>query len=412
MKILLGKDALDWKTSVKQLRQASLPSAQDYLSFTIEFFNRLSQEIFKDAESNKYPDLISLAFWLRKANLLSLVKQFLSPSSSNTFFKPRGLVLHFAPSNVDTMFVYSWAISLLAGNKNILRLSTRRGYVAESLIKFCNNIFLDYPEYSSLLNGNMLLEYEHDDEITAFLSQHCEARIIWGGDNSIQNIRRIPIPAYAVEAVFANRFSLCLIKAEALIEASQVKNDFERLIEGFVNDAFWFDQQGCSSPRAVMWLGNESIILQAQNLFWPNVVKLAEKKFPELLAALSYPMQRISFLAKVAAENKGKLIGEFSGFPLRIKVKKIDADLRLQHPGLGCFYEMAVDAMEHAAQVLQPKDQTLTTFGFDHSELASLINQASGIDRIVPFGKALAFSPVWDGYNLFHTVTRFVTVEN
>ena len=39
----------------------------------------------------------------------------------------RGLLFHVAPSNVPTMFVYTYVIAILAGNANIIRLSTRRG---------------------------------------------------------------------------------------------------------------------------------------------------------------------------------------------------------------------------------------------------------------------------------------------
>jgi len=34
-----------------------------------------------------------------------------------------------------------------------------------------------------------------------------------------------------------------------------------------------------------------------------------------------------------------------------------------------------------------------------------------GIDRIVPVGQALDFSPLWDGYVLFSELTRRVTVK-
>ncbi|MFC6804089.1 acyl-CoA reductase [Deinococcus caeni] len=38
---------------------------------------------------------------------------------------PRGLVFHVPPANVDTIFIYSWLMSVLAGNRNVIRLSSR-----------------------------------------------------------------------------------------------------------------------------------------------------------------------------------------------------------------------------------------------------------------------------------------------
>jgi hypothetical protein len=34
-----------------------------------------------------------------------------------------------------------------------------------------------------------------------------------------------------------------------------------------------------------------------------------------------------------------------------------------------------------------------------------------GVDRIVPFGSALTFSAIWDGYDLLAEFSRLVTVQ-
>ena len=45
---------------------------------------------------------------------------------------PRGLVFHVPPANVDTIFVYSWALSALAGNPNVVRISSRSAGAADA----------------------------------------------------------------------------------------------------------------------------------------------------------------------------------------------------------------------------------------------------------------------------------------
>ena len=45
---------------------------------------------------------------------------------------PRGLVFHVPPANVDTIFVYSWALSALAGNSNVVRISSRSAGAADA----------------------------------------------------------------------------------------------------------------------------------------------------------------------------------------------------------------------------------------------------------------------------------------
>ena len=44
-------------------------------SLTIDFLDTLSKEILKNESTKKYSDLISLAFWIRKKNLLLLKKK-------------------------------------------------------------------------------------------------------------------------------------------------------------------------------------------------------------------------------------------------------------------------------------------------------------------------------------------------
>ncbi len=51
---------------------------------------------------------------------------------------PRGNVFHVPPANVDTIFVYSWALSALAGNHNVVRISERSAAAAETILDALN----------------------------------------------------------------------------------------------------------------------------------------------------------------------------------------------------------------------------------------------------------------------------------
>ena len=62
------------------------------------------------------------AFWTRRAALLKLARSFAARVPENTLARPRGLVFHLPPQNVETVFLYSWALAYLAGNANIVRL--------------------------------------------------------------------------------------------------------------------------------------------------------------------------------------------------------------------------------------------------------------------------------------------------
>ena len=87
---------------------------------------------------------------------------------------PAGLVLHITPANVDTMFMLSWGLSFLAGNANIVRLTTRLSPLMEDLLG-CLDTVLQLR--SSAARGNFFVSYEHDDVLTERLSMACDQRI-------------------------------------------------------------------------------------------------------------------------------------------------------------------------------------------------------------------------------------------
>ena len=90
----------------------------------LNFIQELSKSILNEKSLKRSPQMCALGFWLRKGNINSIIKNsFLN--SKNLFLKPKGLVFHVTPSNVDTIFIYSWIISLLCGNKNIIRISSK-----------------------------------------------------------------------------------------------------------------------------------------------------------------------------------------------------------------------------------------------------------------------------------------------
>jgi len=65
------------------------------------------------------------------------------------------------------------------------------------------------------------------------------------------------------------------------------------------------------------------------------------------------------------------------------------------------------------ADILTSKDQTLCYFGFNRDDLTQLarILPTRSIDRMVPVGRALAFSHVWDGVDLLHAFSRRVDIN-
>src|SRR5262249_10621559 len=115
------------------LADRSTPSLGPFCDDAIGFCARLSEALFRDRSRARHPQLVALAFALRPAELERLRRAFAALETDDSFLVPRGVAFHVPPANVDTVFVYSWMFSFLAGNRNIIRLPGGRTEAMEIL---------------------------------------------------------------------------------------------------------------------------------------------------------------------------------------------------------------------------------------------------------------------------------------
>jgi hypothetical protein len=379
---------------------------------TLAFIDALSSSLLRNPDVREYPELVALGFWMRKANLAQLHKQF-KASTEQQLFQPRGTVFHIAPANVDSIFIYSWLLSMMCGNKNILRLSSRSTPQLDRLIQLLRDL-LSEAEWRPIAQRVLLVRYEHNAAISKYFSSLCDVRVIWGGDATVFNIRQLPLPPTATEIAFANKFSFSLIHAEgwnAVKEAEQLK-----VAEQFFNDAYWFGQMACSSPRLIVWLGEETSVTNAKPHFWNLVSEVIARKTSDLMAVDFVNKRVASDLIAIRFPNCSIEKSTHNNvvrihLPINEVKPLIAADL---HCGSGLFYETHIETLEQLKPILSRKIQTVAYTGFENSNPLTdwlRTSQLAGIDRIVPFGKALEFSPIWDGYDLLRVFLRQIFVQ-
>ena len=97
-------------------------SGQPFAPARLETLARLSAALLADPMLRQDPATVSVAYWLRKANLARLAEEHAQRAATETdvLRVPVGRVLHLAPSNVDTLFLYSWALAYLCGNASVV----------------------------------------------------------------------------------------------------------------------------------------------------------------------------------------------------------------------------------------------------------------------------------------------------
>ncbi|NQS99470.1 MAG: hypothetical protein HQ595_00170, partial [Candidatus Omnitrophica bacterium] len=272
LRILLPKNTNStWHQLVKQLSLTKPMKPFDNLSLAFV------QKVSKVINANKAaigPELRQLARWTSKAHLKKIYQDY-ERKRLNRIFLPRGVVLHFTPANVDSLFIYSWFVSLLMGNSNIIRLSQNENPQIKLIIDLLNPI-LKQKYFRPIRERNLILSYGHQQEITKELSHCCNVRVIWGGDETVRRIRTIPLPPRATELVFADRFSLAAVKASTVLAAA--KPEISRLVKNIYYDTLYFTQKACFSPKLLFWIGPRRKIKSAKERFWPAMEKLAALK--------------------------------------------------------------------------------------------------------------------------------------
>lgn len=369
----------------------------------LEFVATLSQGLMADAEAKEYGDIVAFAFWCRKANLAKLKREFDEPRVRLGV----GTVFHITPSNVPVNFAFSYVFALLAGNASLVRVPTK-DFAQVRIITRVLNALLAEQCFALIADMTVMVRYEQDDLLTSLFSGQCNARLIWGGDQAIANIRKFRIPERAIEVVFADRFSFCVINASALLAIDTAA--LSRLAGGFYNDTFLMDQNACSSPHLVVWLGAGRTVAEAKARFWGALQAITTDKY-ELQAVNA--VDKYVLLCRNAAALEGMLNFERHGnFLYRVDLETLPENIDSLRGNCGYFFEYDSPSLEDIAHIVNAKYQTLTYFGVPSATLVDFVvsNGLSGIDRIVPVGTALDIGVIWDGYDVVRSLSRIVDV--
>lgn len=366
----------------------------------LDFLDKVSKRLFKDNDAKSFPDIITLAFWIRKSNLTKLKKDYLMKKGISTMIG-RGIVYHITPSNVAVNFMYSLISSMLAGNKNIVKLAPKNHAQEHILINAIHNA-LEYPEFSEIKKGLLIIKYGINKDMTDYFSSLCDVRIIWGGDATIAAIRQSPLPPRSTEILFADRYSFSVLDAQAILDCEKLNE----LALGFYNDTYLMDQNACSSPRLVVWRGDEATVRKVRDMFWNTLHRIVidQYKLAPIIAVDKYVQ-----LCRDAIERKDIVLKTNSdNFIYRLEVRKLPADVESIRCAGGYFVEARVESLSDMAYIVTKKYQTMAYYGFSKQELSDFVikNNLRGIDRIVPVGNSLDFGLVWDGYDLIANMSR------
>ncbi|MCH1982918.1 hypothetical protein MCG98_10115 [Ruminococcus sp. OA3] len=378
----------------------SAPAKVPFAESVVEFLNAVAKVLLSDREAKRYPDVVTLGFWMRKASIEELKKRF-THSDKSIMKLGRGVAFHIAPSNVPVNYAYSLITGLLCGNKNVVRIPSKEFDQVRIINKAFNKVLTDMPEMKPYI---CLVKYGHESTINDAMSAIADVRVVWGGDNTISELRKSKMKPRAVEVTFADRYSLAVIDSDAYLTI----DNKSKVAQDFYNDTYLTDQNACTSSRAVVWMGSR--IVEAKEVFWNELHTFIDGKY--IISGVQAINKLTSGYILAAVKDGVKKIISKDNLIIRMSVPALTADLMELKDNSGYFFEYdCSNIMEIRDFCNDTRCQTLSYIGDKEIVKPLVMSGIVGIDRVVPMGKTMDFDLIWDGYNLYESMTRNIVLK-
>ncbi len=340
-------------------------------------------------------------FWIRRAALNRLGTEFASRHPAQTLSRPRGLVFHLPPKNVETVFLYSWLLSFLAGNANVVRLPRD---ISPELRGICDLILAALDTAND--RSQMLIHYPAASDLGRLVSAQSDVRIVWGGDAKIAAFESLPLRNGGKSLWFGDRVSLCVLDGDALAALDDTGR--RDLAHRLVNDIFVFDQMACSSPHALYVTGDAAHHLAAVKALLETLARIARDRGHAAPAGHQITKMVRAF-SSAAAGASSEVAWRNGVLTSAIAAREERAE---QTVGGGFLTVVFIPALAALIGHLRARDQTVTHFGFRAEDIRRVAesNTTLGVSRWTPVGTALDFDPIWDGYDLISELTRLIRI--
>ena len=372
-------------------------------SNVLNFLDLISKEIQNNNKTKFNSEISTFGFFCRKKNLQKLKKiHFIE--KNGTIRLGLGLAFHITPSNIPTNFAYSLVFGLLCGNSNIIKLPSQNFYEIEQLCFIFNKVLKKFPKIKKLI---LIVKTENSEGFSKKISEISDLRVIWGGNETINKLKDIKTSERCRDLHFPNRNSFCVLN---LNEISKKNNkEIIKICNEFYNDTFLVDQNACSSPHLIYWVGKKN--KKTIDIFWKSLEKVvAEKKYTSFFSGSYYKYNKLC--NEIINFDNFDNFDNYKNFYC-INLKRNIFNINDLISKLGYFYQIQVNNINEVFKNVDSFTQTMTYYGFEKDVIKKNYekNCLKGIDRIVPIGQALSIEFNWDGYELFNSMTRTISLR-
>src|SRR5277367_886369 len=393
----VDEDALLTKLDVAR-QQLAAPFAPE----RVDMVAGVAETLLGPRRSTASGPAAHFAFWTRRAALAKLAASFAARVPQHALARPRGLVFHLPPQNVETVFLYSWALSYLAGNANIVRLPQAISARMRAIV----DLFLERLQALGD-DGQLFVHYPSQGDLGAKISVLSDARVVWGGDAKVALFAPLPLRNGGKSIWVGDRFSFSTIHGAALNKLDDAA--LRALAKKLHNDVFVFDQMACSSPHALYVVGEAAThsaavrrLLDASALEWT---------MDDPAGRVGHAIGKMTAAFYAAGSGRASSVNwrntNLTSFVASAPERQ---DLRV---GGGFLSVVFVRSLDEVASFIRESDQTITYFGWERGEIEAVAASRTGpgVSRWAPIGTALDFDFIWDGYDIPFELTRLIRVS-
>jgi hypothetical protein len=362
-------------------------------------------------ELDDVPGIVFLRIWLRRGSLEPMIVRELGPSGLNGGWNehglaeckafPLGVVGHWPAGNVEVQPILSMTCALLGGNAALVRIPS-------GLVELTRRLMakLVQSDRDELLTRRIFMAaFAHDrHDLQESMARVVDGAMIWGGQEAVLQIRRLPFPHWAKVAVFGPRISVAAMDAGAW----SVTDEQESWCRRIARDVWQFEQQACSSPQ-VLFLEKGTGHSTAQFLSTLRRAFETENQ--------AHPRQTIpgALTSAICQARASWLLADTSHravFPTSPDWTLLfGAGVDIPEPTQGrTLTVLEVDNLLDPISRFDGNVQTLG-LGVADSEIEKKLSDVAGkkgVDRIVKLGRMHVFSSPWDGVDLVRPMVRMV----
>ena len=387
----------------------------------IEILDKLGKSFITNKKLRKIEGSNFLALWLKRKNLINMIDNNLNnikyldefvEIKENQYIKaqPRGLVAHWIAGNVPTLGIFSLVQSILCKNLNILRIPEKSVDTVIPILKELNSIKIEHnnKKYngSDIVKSLSVIYYPKDNiKANEILSKNADAKLIWGGKESVKQIKNLPAKEHCEDIIFGPKYSFGVFDKEFL-ESEDITKELSRA----VMDIIVFDQSACSSPQVLFFEKNNKYNIK-------QIADLIKKEFNT--TAKRYPKNNQDYdtAARIINARGEYLLDENKDIVLAKALDwtvLINRDICLEGPIQSrTIFIKEINSINDIVPLITKKIQTvgIAIKNLEKTKVFCSRVTYRGVARCVKFGSMNNYESPWDGMLALSRLVRFVKIK-